>query len=492
VKLAGVLLGVMLFVILATANSGGYRYGISDQAFYLPAVSQHLTPGLFPRDSPLLDAQARLITSDELVAGLVRVTGASLPHVAAGLYVITLLLLLGAAVAFTRGLGYSWWAVTLFGVLLTFRHRIARTGANSLEGYMHPREMAFAIGIAALACVVRGRHVWALGLVALSAVLHPTTALFFGLVVSVAALVTAPGLTTRQRMWLGGGALLAGTVATVWAVTVGPMAGRLVTMDAEWLAVLASKDYLFPAQWPLSAWLLNLAYPAVVVAIWMLRRRGGLASVHEGGLVAGLIASVLFFLVSVPFTAANMALAVQLQITRVFWILDFVALAALAWWLTQSRTMAMAALGVCLVGSAARGYYLLEVDQPDRQLVTIELPDTPWMDAMRWLSTQPADWHVLADPGHAWKYGISVRVGANKDTLLESVKDSAIAIYQREIALRVADRARFTMDYDQMSTARVRRLDARYALDVVVVIAQQTLDLPLLYRNTQFAIYDVR
>lgn len=486
-RAAGALLGVLLFGVLATANSGGYRYGVSDQAFYLPAVSQHLAPNLFPRDAPLLDAQARLIASDELVAAVVTATGASLPKVAVAIYAVTLLLLILAAAAFARGLGYSWWAVTLFGVLLTFRHRIAKTGANSLEGYMHPRELAFAIGVASLACVVRGRHAIAVLLVAASAVLHPTTAMFFGLVVAVAAFASHP----RWRPALVGAAILAAG-GVLWALTIGPMAGRLVTMDAEWLGVLASKDYLFPAQWPIDAWLLNLAYPVVVLAVWRARARRGLAGAHEGGLVAGLIASVAFFLASVPFTMADVALAVQLQITRVFWILDFVAIASIAWWLTQSRKVAMAAIGVCLVGSVARGYYLLEVDQPERQLARIELPDTPWMDAMRWLADQPADWHVLADPGHAWKYGISVRVGAGKDTVLESVKDSAVAIYNRDVAMRVADRARFTMEYDQMSMARVRMLDEKYDLDVVVVTAGHALDLPLLYRNASFTIFDLR
>ncbi|HQX80508.1 MAG TPA: hypothetical protein PKW63_02065 [Vicinamibacterales bacterium] len=506
------LAGVLVFVVLATANSGGYRYGVSDQAFYLPAVNHHLTPELFPRDAPLLDAQARLITSDELMAAAVKTTGLSLPMVAAILYVLTLVLLIASAAGFTRGLGYSWWAVTLFGILLTFRHRIAKTGANSLEGYMHPREMAFAIGIASLACLVRGRHALALGLVAASAVLHPTTAAFFGLVVGVAALdryVARPGSyvarprpnvarpapqgreTTRALGLIAAAAVLLAAVA-LWALVYGPLSGRLGTMDAEWLQVFAEKDYLFPAQWPIDAWLINLAYPVIIFAMWRARVRRDLAGPNERGLVIGLMASVVFFLVSVPFTMAEVALAVQLQITRVFWILDFVAIASIAWWLTQSRRVAMVAIGVCLVGSAARGYYLLEVDQPDRQLVRLNLPDTPWMDAMRWLETQPSHWHVLADPGHAWKYGISVRVGANRDTLIESVKDSAIAIYDRTIAMRVADRVFFTNDYDQMSTARVRMLDEKYDLDVAVVTAGSALDLPLLYRNAEFAIYDVR
>ena len=46
-------------------------------------------------------------------------------------------------------------------LLLTLRHRIARTGANTLEGYMHPRQLAFAIGVAAWVCFLRGRTAWA-------------------------------------------------------------------------------------------------------------------------------------------------------------------------------------------------------------------------------------------------------------------------------------------------------------------------------------------
>ncbi len=479
--------GLIVFLVLATANSGGYRYGVSDQAFYLPAVDRQLTPDLFPRDAPLLDSQAHLVASDEVMAWLVKGTGASLPVVAATLYLVTLAGLLLAAVAFSRGLRYSWWAVTVFGILLTFRHRIAKTGANSLEGYMHPRQLAFAVGIAALACVVRGRHGAALLLVAAAAWLHPTTAMFFGIVVGVAAFVSHPA----WRLKLGGAAALAGLVA-LWALVAGPMAGRLITMDPEWLQVLSAKDYLFPAQWPIDAWLLNLAYPVVIVTIWRARVSAGLAGPHETGLVFGLMALLVFFFASVPLTMGAVALAVQLQITRVFWILDFAALAGVAWWLTRSRRAAIAALAVLGIASAARGYYLLEVAQPERALVRLELPDTTWMAAMRWLDSQPSAWHVLADPGHAWKYGISVRVGARKDTLLESVKDSAIALYDRSVAGRVSERTVATLDYDQLSTEQMLALSARYDVDVVVVTADHALSLPLLYRNADFAIYDVR
>ena len=70
---------------------------------------------------------------------------------------------------------------------------------------------------------------------------------------------------------------------------------------------------------------------------------------------------------------------------------------------------------------------------------------------MRWIRAQPIDAHVLADPGHAWKYGTSVRVAAERDVFLEEVKDSAVAIYSRDVAIRVPERMRAVGDFDQMT-----------------------------------------
>lgn len=69
----------ILFGLAATANSGGYRYGVSDQAFYASAVLKDLHPSLFPRDTLLLETQSRLQLSDEILAGLSRLTGVEVP-----------------------------------------------------------------------------------------------------------------------------------------------------------------------------------------------------------------------------------------------------------------------------------------------------------------------------------------------------------------------------------------------------------------------------
>jgi hypothetical protein len=109
---------------------------------------------------------------------------------------------------------------------------------------------------------------------------------------------------------------------------------------------------------------------------------------------------------------------------------------------------------------------------------------------MAWLRRQPADARVLADPGHGWKYGTSVRVSAERDVLLEEVKDSALAIYSRDVATQFVDRVQAIGDFASLTPERARELARRYDLDFLVTEAE--LGLPVAYRNDHFRIYSLR
>src|SRR5262245_9947289 len=97
------------FALLATANGAGYRYGVSDQAFYIPVVTRALEPSAFPRDAALIDAQGRLMLADELLAGIVRTTGLSLESLFFGAYVLSLALMWAALVAIGARIYTSIW-----------------------------------------------------------------------------------------------------------------------------------------------------------------------------------------------------------------------------------------------------------------------------------------------------------------------------------------------------------------------------------------------
>jgi hypothetical protein len=71
--------------------------------------------------------------------------------------------------------------------------------------------------------------------------------------------------------------------------------------------------------------------------------------------------------------------------------------------------------------------------------------------------------------------------------LLEEVKDSALAIYSRDVAERVVDRTAAIGDFGAMTAEQARALARRYDLDYLVTEAD--LPLPILYRNDRFRVY---
>lgn len=479
---------LLVFTILVTANSSGYRYGVSDQAFYAPAVELAAHPTLFPHDRVVLATQTRVWLGDDVLGWIVRATGTDVPTLFFVLYLVTAATFAAGALLLARALGADDWTAAAFLALLTLRHRIARTGANTFEGYLHPRVLAFGLGLAALAFALRRRWAAATAVVVVAGIVHPTTAIWFALAVATMAVVQS---AHRTRIIAGLAA------AAVVAVLVGSrlIAGRLVVMDPAWLAVFADRDYLFAAEWPLYAWLTNLLYPVVIVAIARCRRHAGAAVPGEGALVAAMIALTAVFLISVPFTEARLALAVQLQVNRVFWLLDAVATCFLAWWIVgylarrRSGRARAAIVGVLVAAAAARGAYVMH---GRGSLVQLRPHATDWTATLEWLRGQPDSWQVLAAPDHVWRYGTNIRVTARKDVLVEATKDPAMAMYDRNIAMRVAERLAATADFDALTIDDVRRLASRFGLDVLIEPADHPFALPVLYRNASFIVYDLR
>ena len=498
---------LLAFVLLATANSAGYRYGASDEAFYIPAVMRHLDPALFPRDRVLIDSQARLTVVDEALAAAARVTGATLPRLFLPLYLATLLLLAGALLRLGRALYASAWTTTALLAAMTLRHAIARTGANTLEAYFHPRQLAFALGLWAIALFLRARLAWTAAILAVAFVIHPTTTVWFAIWVLAAFAWQRPAWRRRALA-----ACVAAGAAAALMVWRGPLAGHLVRMDAAWLAVIADKDYLFPLDWPWFVWLTNLVTIPIVLLGWRVRARRNALIAGETALVAGLMALPVVFVVWLPFDASHLALAVQLQVSRVFWMLDLWATVYLVWWLsegswgsggsvgsrgsgstgsgsTRSRVPVVLA-GVLVAASVARSGYTMAVQFPDRPLFAVDIAHRDWRDAMAWAGTTDPRSGWLADPVHAARYGVSLRAAAGRDVLIEVLKDTAIAMYDRDIAMRVADRERALERHPWNTAEGARALAASYDLDYLVT--DTPLALPPAHMSGSLFIYKIR
>ena len=479
------------FLVLATLNAGGYRYGASDQAFYLPVVLAQLDPQLFPRDAPLLAAQGTLTTYDEVIGTLVRLTGASVPAVFAVLYVAALILIATGTWRIARHLYRTTWASVALLAAMTLRHAIARSGTNTLEGYFHPRQVAFGLGLLAVNAFLRGRLGAAAVLILAAGAVHPTAALWFAVWLATAAAIASAA--ARRAVMMAAAPII---LTAVWALLAGPLAGRLTPMDAEWLRMLATKDYLFILRWPLYAWILNLGYLVVVAAVFARRRRAGALRSQERALVLGSASLALVFVVAVIAQAMQIALAFQLQPARLFLIFDFMATVYVVWALAEMplgarapgamRPAAVAAFIVMF--SVARGTYVLH--ESKRVPVQIAIADDDWGRAMAWARTTPKSSGWLADPMHAVFYGTSVRVAGERDVFVEGVKDAALGIYDRRIAERTDERLRALDDFAGLSAENARALADRYDLDFLVT--EHTIDLPLAFESGSLRIYRLR
>src|SRR4029453_6508661 len=136
---------------------------------------------LFPRDARLIDTQARLMLNDEAIASIVRVTGVPLPYLFIVFYVLPLALRLPPAVRLGSHFYRTKGAIVAVAAALTLRHSIAKTGTSTLEGYFHPRQLAFALGLLAIVMFLERRDRSAIVLLVAAGVAHTTTFFWFAI-----------------------------------------------------------------------------------------------------------------------------------------------------------------------------------------------------------------------------------------------------------------------------------------------------------------------
>jgi hypothetical protein len=238
--------------------------------------------------------------------------------------------------------------------------------------------------------------------------------------------------------------------------------------------------------------LTNLVSVPVIALCWRSRQRAGRTVAGETPLVIGALSLVAFFFVWLPFNAVHVALAVELQVARVFWLLDVFATVYVVWWLAESTATRRPAVVAAVIAalSLARGGYTCFVQFPERHLFAVDIQHPDWRDAMTFAAESEPGSGWLADPIHAAKYGSSLRAAGRRDVLIEELKDRAIAMYDRNIALRINERERALSVLQWDTPDGARALARRFGLDYLVI--DRELELPLIHRSGSLYIYRLR
>ena len=269
----------------------------------------------------------------------------------------------------------QWWTSVALLAALSLRHAIARSGTNTLEGYFHTRQLAFALGMLAVCAFLRNQNAIVLLLMACAAALHPTTTLWF-------VMWLAPRHSWPSR---GGAAGSSGRWrqhcrSSPMAFSRGRSSDDLTRMDPEWIAAIGEKDYLFPLQWPPYAWAINLGYRpghrTDLVAAASIGRASSHAKRHWSSASASLL--VIFRVrAAVPVARWPSRSSSNRPACSGCWTSSRSSISRGCWRNTSRAARRWAAIAVAVtvaILATARGVYVMRVEFPDRPLVQARIP----------------------------------------------------------------------------------------------------------------------
>jgi hypothetical protein len=241
-------LSVAAFVIM------GYHPGLEDDAFYLAAIKRNLNPALFPHDADFFRLQFQATIFDKLIALSVRATHLPLAWVVLLWQLAAIFFILHGCWRIARRCfsesAARWAAVAMVGALLTIP--VTGTGISLADQYLHPRNLATALILAAIADVV-DRKVWRAGTLLIVAFLIHALMAAFG--VSLCAF-----LMWKQRSYARrpSGVSTAATSLVPFLIPIGlaiPLKWVFEPASDAWRQAAATRGFYFIGRWQWYEWL---------------------------------------------------------------------------------------------------------------------------------------------------------------------------------------------------------------------------------------------
>jgi len=451
----------------------GYHYGIEDQAIYLPAIKQALNHELYPKDSIFFAPQTKATLSTWLVAGSARLLNAPVDVTVFAWHVLSVFLFLGGCLAVARRVFASeracWGSVAFVTALLTLP--VTGTALYLVDQYLHPRTLAMAFVLFAVAIVLPGTRartgtkqlLAAVALIAAAALIHVMMA-FFG-AVFVAVLAVSEFIAARSR-----------TSANVaYAALALPLSQFFEPGTPEWIEAARTRSQHYLVRWEWFEWL-GIAGPLVV--LWWL------ASIAERKHLEALAAlcrrtvwfGLGFFAIGLATIPAAMERITPYQPMRAFHIVYLVLVLAagglIADYVLKAKAWRWMLLFVPLcLGLFAAQRSLFEYSRH------IEWPGArtgnPWVEAFHWVrSNTPTDAYFALDPhyiSHPGEDYHGFRGLAERSQLADWDKDAGVVSLFPSVARRWHDEVHAILNWREFQKEDFARLNQRFGVDWVVI-----------------------
>jgi hypothetical protein len=473
----------MLLAALAMLVEG-YHPGLEDDAFYLAAIKHDLNPTLFPHDADFFRVQFQATVFDKLIAGSVRSTHAPLEWgILFWQWCATLLILWGCWRISRRcfpAVHAQWAAVALVAVLLSLP--VSGTGLSLTDQYLHPRALATAAILAAIATVLgpsnNGRRVLAGVLLAAAFSVHAIMAAF-GASYCLFLLWnrTKPTETEPRR-------------AFVLAALAFPLGWIFEPASDAWREAAATRPFYFVLHWHWYEW---LGVVAPLALLWWFRA----AAERRDSVVLSRVAErLVYFGIFQLAVALVMVLPARLERLRPLEPMRFLHLVYLLFLLLSGGLLGQYVLKrhalrwLLLFGPLAGGMFYAE-RQMYPATAHLELPaaasGNDWVEAFRWIRRNtPVDSQFALDPRYMELPGEDYhgfRALAERSVLADEVKDAGMAARVPSLAPRWLREVEAQRGWRSFKRPDFLRLQAQFGVDWVVLEAPDGDGLSCLYRN---------
>jgi len=451
----------------------GYHPGIEDDGVYLPAIKKHLNPALYPHDADFFQLQLQATIFDNLVADSVKLSHLPLAWVLLLWQFASILLMLWAAREISRRCfpepHAQWSAVAMVGALLTLP--VPATALYVVDQHLHPRALATALILAAVAATLDRRRVWAGILLVSAALIHPLMASF--------------GISFCIFLWVR-----AEPGASLAAALLLPMGWVFEPTSKAWQQAANTRDYYFLSRVHWYEWLGVLAPFLFLAWFRYLARRDRLST------LAHVASRLVLFGVFQFVVAVAIMLPVSLQRLRPFQPMRYLHLFYLIFLL-----LAGGLIGQKILRTKVWRWMLLFVPMglgmfyAQRQTFPatehLEWPGThsrnSWIQAFAWVrENSPPDSLFALDPRYLEMPGEDFhcfRALAERSALADYVKDASVATQVPRLAPRWQAEVEAQMGWKTFQQADFHRLKERFAANWVVLANPGVRGLVCPYRN---------
>ena len=401
----------------------GYHPGIEDDGVYLSAVKADVLPALYPHDSDFFRLQLQATLFDRWIADFVAATHISVPWSELIWQLLSLFSILAGVYAVADKLfnddSIKWAGVALVATMFTLP--VAGTALCLVDQHLHPRTVATALILWAVARIVAGKPLQSVPLLLLALVMHPIMAALGISFCVVLALTAREPVYAWLQSWRGS---MAAAMPLGWIFE---------RPSPTWREALETRSYYFLSRWTWYEW---LGAVGPLVLFWLLyrwaRSRGkiALARFALSVVIYGVFQQTVAVMMLTP---ASLVRLMPLQPMR-FLHLIYVFLALMAGcllgrYLLKTSVWRWAVFLLVAGGGMFVSQRALYASSPHVEMPWMS-PSNAWLQAFVWIrENTPRDAYFALDPHYLEAPGEDAhgfRALAERSALADAVKDTAV------------------------------------------------------------------